>query len=169
MNRVISLDGENFEYSLSGEGSSKLVNLGGREYKVEMISLPDGRRLCLVDGITVEWSCAGNNSHCFINRGNNIFYLDAHDPERRKRTSSGSGAGDREEIKAPMPGQVLKILVEQGDEVSEGQGIVVLEAMKMENELRTSVDGVVTRLDAVVGTKVNIGHVIAIVEPKAQN
>ncbi len=57
-------------------------------------------------------------------------------------------------VKAPMPGLVLRILVEEGQEVRAGEGLVVLEAMKMENELVSPIDGVVKSVNATVGEPV---------------
>lgn len=66
---------------------------------------------------------------------------------------AGAGATDRE-IRAPMPGLVLRVLVEPGDAVEEGQGVVVLEAMKMENELKAPMAGTVAAVHAASGAAV---------------
>jgi pyruvate carboxylase subunit B len=64
-------------------------------------------------------------------------------------------AGAKEqEIRAPMPGLVLNVMVEEGQEVQEGDGLIVLEAMKMENELRAQADGVVAALHVAAGDAV---------------
>jgi biotin carboxyl carrier protein len=66
-------------------------------------------------------------------------------------------------IVAPMPGKVVRVLVTMGQAVAAGQGIVVVEAMKMENELRTSRGGVVTELRAIEGASVEAGVLLAVV------
>jgi len=58
------------------------------------------------------------------------------------------------EIKAPMPGMVLKVLVSEGDEVKKGDALLVLEAMKMENILKSPTDGVIKKIAAVKGVAV---------------
>ena len=65
----------------------------------------------------------------------------------------GDAAADRE-VHAPMPGLVLRVLVEPGDEVAEGQGVVVLEAMKMENELTAPAAGTVAAVHVAAGDAV---------------
>lgn len=65
---------------------------------------------------------------------------------------------------APMPGMVVRVLVAIGDEVAAGQGLVVIEAMKMENELRASATGRVTAVRAVVGTAVDKGTILVELE-----
>jgi pyruvate carboxylase subunit B len=68
-------------------------------------------------------------------------------------------------LKAPMPGLVVRVLVAEGDQVTAGQGLVVLEAMKMENELKAIGPGVVTGVRAVAGTTVEKGHLLLEVGP----
>ena len=67
-------------------------------------------------------------------------------------TSSGGGL-----VKAPIPGKVLKILVAEGDKVSEGQTLIVFEAMKMENEIKAPVSGVVKKIYVSEGANFNTG------------
>ena len=66
-------------------------------------------------------------------------------------------------VKAPMPGRVVRVLVAVGDRVIARQGVVVVEAMKMENELRTPRDGVVKEVLAVTGAAVETGAVLVVV------
>lgn len=68
-------------------------------------------------------------------------------------------------LKAPMPGLVVRVLVEEGHQVTAGQGLVVLEAMKMENELKASAAGVVRSVRAVAGHTVEKGQVLLEVAP----
>jgi len=82
---------------------------------------------------------------------------------RRGHEASGGGAGPHR-ITAPMPGKVVKLLVKPGDTVSARQGVVVVEAMKMENELRTPKAGTVTDVKVAEGTSVEAGAVLIIVE-----
>jgi biotin carboxyl carrier protein len=84
--------------------------------------------------------------------------------ERAYRASQVSGAmaggaGDSA-IKAPIPGLVVKVLVAEGDEVAAGQTLVILEAMKMENELRAPRSGVIATIKAKPGNSVNQGDVL---------
>jgi biotin carboxyl carrier protein len=70
----------------------------------------------------------------------------------------GSGAGT---ITASMPGRVVKILVEPGDKVQQGQGVLILEAMKMENEIKAPKDGVVSSISVREGESVESGAMMA--------
>jgi biotin carboxyl carrier protein len=87
--------------------------------------------------------------------------------ERRLRLRAGSAgftAEGKQVINAPMPGKVVKVLVKVGDEVKEGQGLVVVEAMKMENELKSPKAGKVVELLAKEGTTVENNAKLVVVE-----
>lgn len=73
-------------------------------------------------------------------------------------------AEGRQQIIAPMPGKVVRLLVKAGDRVEAGQGLVVVEAMKMQNEIRSTKSGTVERVLATEGQTVNAGEVLALVE-----
>jgi biotin carboxyl carrier protein len=80
------------------------------------------------------------------------------------RRGAGAGTEGPRPVKAPMPGRVVRLLVEVGEEVEEGQGVVVIEAMKMQNELKSPKAGRVIRVGAAVGDTVGSGDVLVVVE-----
>jgi biotin carboxyl carrier protein len=92
------------------------------------------------------------------------FEVEVRDPRRWNRQSRGPAGGGAQNIKAPMPGKVVRLLVAAGDSVEAGQGIVVVEAMKMQNELKAPRAGKVTALAAKIGATVTAGEVLATVE-----
>src|ERR1019366_2546714 len=69
-----------------------------------------------------------------------------------------------QKLKAPMPGKIVRILVNENDEVKSGQGIVVMEAMKMQNEMKSPKDGRVQKILTAEGSIVNAGDTLAIIE-----
>jgi biotin carboxyl carrier protein len=97
--------------------------------------------------------------------GGRRFEFELEDPRslQGRRGAAGGAAGPRS-LKAPMPGRVVRVLVSAGDEVLEGQAIMVIEAMKMQNELKSPKAGRVARVAAAVGDTVGAGDVLAVVE-----
>ena len=75
-----------------------------------------------------------------------------------------SCAEGRQNLVAPMPGKVIRVLVAQGDEVAVGQGVVVVEAMKMQNEIKSPKAGIVVEVRVTAGATVNANQVLAVVE-----
>ena len=86
------------------------------------------------------------------------------DPRRLARTGSAPGSAGRQRVASPMPGKVVRVLVREGEEVAAGQGLVVIEAMKMQNEIRSPKAGRVVAMRAVEGATVTAGETLAEVE-----
>ena len=82
----------------------------------------------------------------------------------RARPDAGAGARGEQSISAPMPGRVVRILVSPGDEVAVRQPVAVVEAMKMENELRSPKAGRVKDVSVAPGTSVEAGRVLVVIE-----
>jgi biotin carboxyl carrier protein len=89
------------------------------------------------------------------------FPLAIDDPRQWKRSTHAAGARGRASIDAAMPGKIVRILVAVGDEVVAGQGIIVVEAMKMQNELKAPRNGRVTAIEVKENDSVNAGAVLA--------
>lgn len=123
-------------------GYSILVD--GRVYEVQVGQDPRGGLQVDIDGRRVS--------------------VDVRDP-RGFRRSGGAGSGEgRQSVAAPMPGKVIRILVAEGDQVEAGAGLVVVEAMKMQNEMKAPKSGRVTQMKAREGDTVAAGDVLAVIE-----
>jgi biotin carboxyl carrier protein len=92
------------------------------------------------------------------------FALDVRDPRRWSRKTAGAGSDTVQSILSPMPGKVIRVLVAPGDPVVPGQGIVVVEAMKMQNELKSNRTGRVVSVPAKEGATVTAGELLATIE-----
>jgi biotin carboxyl carrier protein len=92
-----------------------------------------------------------------------LYEVDVED-ERQRRLRQASetegGPGGEFQLKAPMPGLIVAVPVAEGDSVSRGQNLVILESMKMQNELRSPRDGVVLRVRANPGERVEQNQVL---------
>ncbi len=96
--------------------------------------------------------------------GDRTFALEVRDPRDAGKRSGTALAGSHQDVKAPMPGKVVRVLVREGDEVRAGQGLVVVEAMKMQNELKALRAGRVVRIAAKDGATVSAGDILATLE-----
>ena len=92
------------------------------------------------------------------------FEIEVRDPRRWSRKTAGAGGGSLQSILSPMPGKVVRVLAAAGDEVVPGQGIVVVEAMKMQNELKSNRTGRVLTVPAREGATVAAGELLATIE-----
>ena len=85
-------------------------------------------------------------------------------PKPRRSTSSGAGAAGSGQVAAPMQGTIVKVLVEIGQEIAEGEAVVVLEAMKMENNINADKTGSVVDIKVNPGDTVGAGDIVAVIE-----
>lgn len=99
-----------------------------------------------------------------------LFHLQAVD-ERSKLLAQAASvtASGPQTVEAEMPGKVVKISAPVGTKVSEGEGVVVLEAMKMENEIQSPIDGVIREVPVSEGDTVETGAVLFVVEPPSED
>jgi biotin carboxyl carrier protein len=119
----------------------------------------------LIDGHAYEIKREQTVTDLHMWVGSSRFAVELRDPRslRSRQKSTGDEKGPRK-IVAPMPGRVVRLLVAENAEVEAGQGIVVVEAMKMQNEIKSPKKGVVKKISATPGAAVNPGDVLAIVE-----
>jgi len=144
-----------------------LANVDGREYELEahqsssslMLRTADGKIFdCRVEG---EPSC--QSVEVFV--GSRRYAVTLTDPKRlRGAAVAGTQADGVARILAPMPGKIVRVLVEQGAAVDVGAAVVVVEAMKMQNEMKAPKSGVIAALNVTVGATVNGGDVLALIE-----
>lgn len=92
------------------------------------------------------------------------FEIQARDPRRYSRNAAARGADGLQTITAPMPGKVVRVLVAPGDQVESGQGLLVVEAMKMQNEMKAQKSGKVIAVAAKEGATVKAGELLATIE-----
>jgi acetyl/propionyl-CoA carboxylase alpha subunit len=144
----------------SGVGVVECV-VDGRVIRVDVRALEPGVMSLVVEGR--QYRCILDGDGVVID--GHRYGFEVEDPRSLQgRRGSGGGAQGPRPVKAPMPGRVVRLLVEVGDEVAEGQGVVVIEAMKMQNELKASKAGRVARIGVVVGDTVGAGEILVVVE-----
>jgi biotin carboxyl carrier protein len=126
----------------------------------DIVEVEPGVFSVIADGTSVEARVTGEQ----ITIGGHRFRFEIDDPREWKRSGHAAGASGQVSITASMPGKVIRVLVVVGDEVSEGQGIVVVEAMKMQNELKAPRAGRVTSVEVKANDSVIAGAVLASIE-----
>ncbi len=138
------------------EGSVWTIAVDDREYRIDVAELGRPEVLSLITGgrqATMHVQPLGAGVYRVA--GEELEVIDPRSQAPREGTRQGGG--DRFEAKAWMPGRVTAVLAAEGDEVTAGQGVVVLEAMKMENEIPSEIDGRVEQLLVEVDQTVNAG------------
>ncbi|MEE1937968.1 biotin carboxylase N-terminal domain-containing protein [Streptomyces sp. TRM 70361] len=123
-----------------------------------------GRVLLEWDGTTHAFAHARAGGDQWLGRDGQSWHLAGHDPV--EAALRGGGAHGADALTAPMPGTVTVVKVAAGEEVTAGQSLLVVEAMKMEHVIAAPYDGTVTELDVAPGSTVAMDQVLAVVEPR---
>jgi biotin carboxyl carrier protein len=110
-----------------------------------------------------QYRCVLDGDSVLIDGRRYAFEVDDPRSLAGRRRAGGAASGPRP-VKSPMPGRVVRLLVEPGDEVDEHQGVVVIEAMKMQNELKAPKAGHIASIAVAAGDTVGAGDVLVVVE-----
>ena len=149
------------EVEIKREGDKLFANVDGRQYELEFSEPERGVYLFKHEGRIFEASVSDGH----VRIGGSEFDIRLVDPKRLRGGGAGHDHDDGiAEIKTAMPGKVVRILVEVGAEVEKGDGIVVVEAMKMQNELKSPKAGLVKDIRAAEGSTVGTNDVLATIE-----
>ena len=118
----------------------------------------------LVEGRSYEARIEQSDGSLLVFIDGHRFEVEIRDPRRWSRRAGSRGVEGRLSVAAPMPGKVVRLLVAEGDMVEAGQGLLVVEAMKMQNEMKATKAGRVASLSAREGATVAPGEVLATIE-----
>jgi biotin carboxyl carrier protein len=151
---------------LEREGENFVVVLDGQRVDADIIKVAASSVSILLDGQSFEVHVTpALEGKLKLQSGPHEFTAEVQDPRAwRGRKHGGLEAEGRQQVLAPMPGKVIRLLVKEGGPVQAGQGLIVIEAMKMQNEIRSPKSGKVERLLAKEGQTVNVGEILAWVE-----
>lgn len=160
MKYVVTVGERAFEVTVNG----REVTIDGRRVQARLGGIPGSpmRHLELGDESHVL-AVMRDGEHQFVQLSGErwrVLVEDERTSELRRMTRAGAGRSGSGVVRAPMPGLVLRVEVEEGQAVKAGQGVVVLEAMKMENEITVTGSGVVSCVHVTPGETVEKGAVL---------
>jgi len=150
---------------LGRDAASWRVILDGQPATVDVVEISPNILSILLAGQSFEISVTPfPDGKLKLQNGSQEFTAEVIDPRAwRGRRHGNVEAEGRQQIVAPMPGKVVRVLVKAGDRVQAGQGLLVVEAMKMQNEIRSPKNGTLERVLAKEGQPVNAGEVLCVV------
>jgi biotin carboxyl carrier protein len=160
----ITLDGKQYRLDLEQVDGQWTCRLDGRDVEVDAVLARPNVLSVRMGNKAYEVKCerVGGETHIWV--GSRRFAAEVRDP--RSLRSRGRAADDQgpRKLTAPMPGKVVRILVDKGVEVEAGTGVLVVEAMKMQNEVKSPKKGTIQQILVAEGAAVNAGDVLAIVD-----
>lgn len=156
---------QSFRVELQHAETGWKCRLNGREFPVDVVAGEDGVLSLLLAGKSYEVKQETTASETKVVVGQERFNVAVRDPRSfRSRRHAGADAQGVKKITAPMPGKVVRLLAGEGSAVEAGQSVIVIEAMKMQNELKAPKSGVLKKLNVKEGAAVEAGQSLAEVE-----
>jgi biotin carboxyl carrier protein len=159
---------EHYEVEIKEQDGSLIADVAGRKYKLDQ-SQPEPNVFLLKNEGKVYQAFVSppdaQTDPMEVRVGPHEVEVQIVDP-KRLRSSAGAGhdSDGLAEIKTAMPGKVVRILKGAGDQVEKGEGVIVVEAMKMQNEMRSPKDGTVKEIKVDEGDTVGAGEVLVVIE-----
>jgi biotin carboxyl carrier protein len=145
------------------EASRVTFTMDGRLVEADCVRVSRGVYSVLLGGRSLEVTVEETSGGLLLRTKGREFQVEIFDPRSWRR---GRGAGieleGRQQLLAPMPGKIVRVLVAAGQQINAGQGLLVIEAMKMQNEIRSPKSGIVEKLVR-EGQTVNAGEILAVV------
>ena len=169
MKLIAEVEGGRYQLTLQQSGTKVSAEIDGRRYEARAHETGSGNYLLIADGRVYECRVErerGEKETVEVSVSSHAYRVTLTDPKRlRGANDSSTHTGDASaQIVAPMPGKIVRVLVEAGARVEAGDGLVIVEAMKMQNEMKSPMAGTVTALHAETGATVNAGDVLVVVE-----
>jgi biotin carboxyl carrier protein len=156
------LNNEQHDLEIKRDGEKVWARVDDREYELEASEVEPNVFLFKYDNQIFQIYAAPNG---IVNLGNHQLEISLNDPKRLRGSGAAITAGEGiSEIKTAMPGKLVRVLVEVGAEIKQGEGVLVVEAMKMQNEMKSPKDGTVKEIRFAEGATVNAGDVLAVIE-----
>lgn len=166
MKYEVYISGKRHMIELERHADSWQAKLDEESYIADVVEPAPNTFSVLFDGRSHEICVTSSpNGRVHLQTGGFEFSAEVIDPRSWSgRRHTGAEAEGRQQVVAPMPGKIIRILAAVGEKVEAGQGLLVVEAMKMQNEIRSPKSGTVERVLAAEGQAVNAGDVLAWVE-----
>lgn len=168
MKLIAELADEKHAVEIRRDSDNLIADVGGRVYELEA-SQPEPNIYLFKHENRIHQIFVSPNEKsgapCAVKVADRNYEIKIIDPKRLRGSTAGAAdATGAAEIKTAMPGKVVRVLTEAGAEIKTGDSVIVVEAMKMQNEMKSPKDGTVKEIRFAEGATVNAGDVLAIIE-----
>jgi len=164
---IAQYGGKEYKIEVTEKGSLFQVKIDEELYEVNVFQVSESLYSFLIGGRSYEADVVGGEGSCSVLIGGEAFEVPILEERKLRLRASlkpGEARAGRQVISAPMPGKIVKILVAPGETVKAGSGVIVVEAMKMQNELKATGPGTVKEIRVEEGKGVDGGAVLVVIE-----
>ena len=164
MNYVATVGEQSFVVDVSGTDGRYRITIGEEAWEVDARLTAQGIYSLLVDGVSYVADVVDRDGACVVDVGGELYEITVEEQTRHIiRTRGGAAGGSRSRtLTAPLPGKISRVAVRLGDAVAAGDTLLVIEAMKMENEFKAGAAGTVAEVRVQPGQAVNAGDVLIV-------
>jgi biotin carboxyl carrier protein len=165
MKLIATVGSRAVEVAVTVDSGRYRVALGDQMWDVDARLTAPGIASLIIDGVSHVADIEDRAGDCVVDIGGETYSVQVEEHTRyiiRTRGGAAGGAGSQT-VKAPLPGKITHVSVQAGDAVTAGQSLLVIEAMKMENELKASGAGTVREVRVTAGQAVNAGDVLVVI------
>jgi biotin carboxyl carrier protein len=160
----IAIQGTQRTVELTHPGDRPRWEIDGQRLEADAVEVSPGIYSVLIDGKSIEVRVEANRPELRVVANGKEYLASIENLRELKKNRAGTAQLEgRQNVLAPMAGKVIRSLVKAGDEVQSGQGLVIVEAMKMQNEIRSPKTGKIERVTVAEGQAVNPGDIVVVV------
>ncbi len=164
MSYTFNFKDQQFHVAFEGDENATSISIDGEQAPLDFEKIDNNLYSIIVDGTSYTLGVLRKGKKVTVFIEGDIYELETiTERDRLKSTTSGSG---KNEIVSPMPSRVVKLLKSVGDPISVDEGAIVVEAMKMESELKGSLEGVIKEIRVSEGEAVEAGTVLIVISPE---
>jgi biotin carboxyl carrier protein len=165
MNFIVTVGSQSHAVDVTQDNGRYRITIGERVWDVDARLTAQGISSLIIDGVSYVSDVEDHTGTCVVDVGGESYAIEVEDQTRYIIRTRGGGAGGAggQTVKAPLPGKITHVAVRVGDAVTPGQSLVVIEAMKMENELKATAAGTVREVRVTAGQPVNAGDVLVVI------
>ena len=166
MRFVAEVDGEAHRVEVDETGGRFRVKIGEEVWEVDARWPGRGRCSLLIGGASFLADVTEEAGQLLVEVGGDAYRIRVEEEIRHliRLRGAGHAGGGAQVLAAPLPGKVVHVSISEGQEVKAGDALLVIEAMKMENEFKASGPGIVKEVRVAVGQAVNAGDVLVVIE-----
>lgn len=161
---ILLHNGKKINVSIEKNNIDYTISIDDKKINVSITRFSDNCIIIHSDNEAKKYYFAKSGKNIYINSDGFSSKLEIVDEDEESQFDYDKNSGNKDIIKAPMPGSVVKVLVENGQNVTEGQPLIIVEAMKMETTLYSTIEGRITELNTQAGEQVDSDKILIIVE-----
>ena len=159
---------EKYDIDFSNDGNAYKLNINGENIDLQARKQGENILSVFMDNRYINTYAVEDDSHIYVAFDGKAYTFDKVLEEEKSWGDDNGASADKDVLKPPMPGSIVKVIAAKGQKVQEGDALIIVEAMKMETTMYSSIDGIVTEVNVSEGEQVDADKVLVVVEKEEE-